>query len=299
MQRHTPLGYRIQNGKAEIEPETAGLVREVFTAYLTGTSTYRIAKDFTQRGILNANHKPSWSHGSIGNILENRKYLGDEFYPPLIEQHVFDQVQARRMQKVKEMGRNEPWKRLGNQSVWSSLLVCGECGQPYRKYTEKGKRPKWRCRHYIYHNHVFCRNPFLREEQLGQAFVQAINQVIETPTYLKPDFKEAPLPESVVERKLTARINSLLAEPSCDAQTVKQLAFQRAAEQYRNIHIIDDRAYQNEKLADILHGVGRQTVCDPELLKAAIGKIVVRKHTGLEFYLKNGRSITIPMKEGT
>ena len=23
MQRHTPLGYHIQNGKAEIEPETA------------------------------------------------------------------------------------------------------------------------------------------------------------------------------------------------------------------------------------------------------------------------------------
>lgn len=93
MQRHVPLGYHIQNGKAEIEPETANLVRKIFDTYLAGTSTYRIAKDFTRRGILNASHKPTWNHGSIGKILENRKYIGDEFYPPLIEQSIFEQVQ--------------------------------------------------------------------------------------------------------------------------------------------------------------------------------------------------------------
>lgn len=296
MQRHTPLGYHIQNGKAEINPEAAGLVREIFIAYLAGTSTYRIAKDFTKRGILNASHKPSWNHGSIGKILENRKYIGDEFYPPLIEQSIFEQVQIRRKQRVNELGRAAQPNSFINQSAWSSLLLCGECGQPYRKYTEKGKNPKWRCKHYIYRNRVLCRNRFLSEEQLEQAYVQVINQVIENPDYLNPDFKELPLTESIAERKLTAQINRLLAEPSCDAQAVKQLVFQRAAEQYRNIRI-DARAYQNEKIADALNGVGIQTICDLTLLEGTIGKIVVQKHTGLEFYLKNGRNITIPIKE--
>lgn len=54
MQRHVPFGYQIQNGKAEIEPKTADFVREIFSTYLAGISTYRIEKDFTQRGILNA-----------------------------------------------------------------------------------------------------------------------------------------------------------------------------------------------------------------------------------------------------
>lgn len=298
MQRHVPLGYHIQNGKAEIEPETANLVREIFDTYLAGTSTYRIAKDFTRRGILNASHKPSWNHGSIGKILENRKYIGDEFYPPLIEQSIFEQVQSRRMQRVKDLGRAAQPNSFANQSVWSSMLVCGECGQPYRKYKEKGKPPKWRCKHYVYRNRVYCRNRFLSEEQLEQAFIQAINQVIGNPAYLNSDFKELPLTESPAERKLTTQINNLLAEPSCDAQEVKRLAFQRAAEQYRNI-CIDDRAYQNEKTADALSGVGIQTACDLILLEKTIGKIVVQKHTGLEFYLKNGRSITIPIKEET
>ena len=203
MQRRTPLGYYIQNGKAEIEPETAEFVREIFSTYLAGISTYRIAKDFTRRGILNASHKPSWNHGSIGKILENRKYIGDEFYPPLIEQSIFEQVQSRRIQRVKDLGRAAQPNSFANQSVWSSLLVCGECGQPYRKYTEKGKPPKWRCKHYIYRNRVHCRNRFLSEEQLEQAFVRVINQVIGNPAYLNPDFKELPLTESIAERKLT------------------------------------------------------------------------------------------------
>ncbi len=42
-----------------------------------------------------------------------------------------------------------------------------------------------------------------------------------------------------------------------------------------------------------------QTVCDLTLLEETIGKIVVQKHTSLEFYLKNGRSITVPIKEET
>lgn len=298
MQRHTPLGYHIQNGKAEIDSETAELVREVFTTYLAGTSTYRIAKDFTQRGILNASHKPSWNHGSIGKILENQKYLGDEFYPPLIEQSVFEQVQIRRRQRVKDLGRDAQPSSFANQNVWSSILVCGECGQPYGKYTKKGKVPQWRCKRYIYRNRVLCHNDFLSEQQLEQAFIQVINQVIEQPEYLRPDFVKMAVCESMAERSLTAQINSLLAEPSCDAQRIKQLAFQRAAEQYQNVQS-DDRAYQNEKMTDALNSVGIQTECNLTLVEQTISRIVVQKHTELQFYLKNGRSITISIKEGT
>ena len=298
MQRHMPLGYRIQNGKAEIETESAELVRKIFEDYLAGVSACQIAKNLTERKVLNGNHKPSWSHGAVGNLLQNHRYLGDEFYPPLIERSLFEQVQIRRKQRLKALGRDARMNSAVNQSVWSRLLVCGECGQPYRKYTEKGKKPKWRCKHYIYQNRKNCRNDILSEQQLETSFIKAVNLVLTTPAYLKPDFKELPLTESTAERKLTARINSLLAEPGCDVQAVKELAFQRTAEQYRNIRI-DDRAYQNEKIADALSGAGIQTACDLTLLEKTIEKIVVQKHTGLEFYLKNGRSIIIPGKEET
>lgn len=85
-----PMGYRIVDGKAEIIPEAAQLVKMIFADYLNGISTYRIARNLTAQGILNASHKPSWNHCSVGKILENQKYKGDGFYPPLIETELFE-----------------------------------------------------------------------------------------------------------------------------------------------------------------------------------------------------------------
>mgnify|MGYP000395698255 FL=1 len=49
MQNHTPMGYRIVNGKAEIIPEAAEIVKGIFEDYLNGTATYRIAKNLQNR----------------------------------------------------------------------------------------------------------------------------------------------------------------------------------------------------------------------------------------------------------
>ena len=298
MQRHTPFGYCILDGKAKIQPESAELVRGIFETYLSGMSTSRIAKNLTDRGILNASKKPSWNHSTVGKILENQKYLGDEFYPALIDQSIFEQVQIKRQKTANDLGRIAQPNSFTNQSIWSGLLVCGECSQPYRKYTEKGKQAKWRCKHYIYQNCVCCRNDFLNEQQLEQAFTKAINEVLKNPKYIKPDFIKSPTVESSKERMLTSQINTLLVEPACDAQRIKELAFQRATEQYRNVKL-DDRAYQNEKLINILRGIQTQTEYDAILMEQTMSKIVVQKHKGLEFHLKNGRTITIPIKEET
>ena len=104
-QRHIPLGYRIRNGKAVIEPISVAAIRTIFTDYQKGKSTYQIAKELTEQGVLNANHEPKWYHGGVGKILENRKYLGDDFYPTIIEAELFDAVQERRDMQRKDLGR--------------------------------------------------------------------------------------------------------------------------------------------------------------------------------------------------
>lgn len=185
MKRHTPLGYRIVNGKADIVPEAAQIVKAVFQAYLGGTSTYQIAKDLTKQGVLNASHKPSWNHGSVGKILENRKYTGDEFYPSLIESGIFEQVQKRRQETVKSLGRHVQPNSFRNQTKFSGTLYCGICGQSYRRYVEHCNQPsenvKWKCKHYIKSNRVSCLNIFLTDEQIESAFMNVINQIIATP----------------------------------------------------------------------------------------------------------------------
>jgi site-specific DNA recombinase len=54
MQRHTPIGFRMRNGKIYVEEEKAKVVKKVFADYLSGISTYAIAKELTAKGFPNA-----------------------------------------------------------------------------------------------------------------------------------------------------------------------------------------------------------------------------------------------------
>lgn len=92
---HTPHGYRIENGKAVIDETAAEQVRTLFASYLSGDSLDMASK---MSGILSV-------HGSIGKILQNTRYLGDEYYPALIESDTFVAVQGERLRRAKMLGR--------------------------------------------------------------------------------------------------------------------------------------------------------------------------------------------------
>lgn len=92
---HTPLGYRIENGKAVFDETAAEQVRTLFTSYLSGDSLDTASK---KSGI-------QASHGGIGRILQNIRYLGDDYYPALIEPRMFAAAQEERLRRAKMLGR--------------------------------------------------------------------------------------------------------------------------------------------------------------------------------------------------
>lgn len=92
---HTPYGYRIVGGKAVVDEKQAANVRAIFMDYLSGTALTAAA---AKAGL-------KMYHGSVGRLLRNRHYLGDEFYPEIIDQETFDAVEEKRMEKAKGLGR--------------------------------------------------------------------------------------------------------------------------------------------------------------------------------------------------
>lgn len=296
MQRYIPFGYQICNGKAEIQTEWAERIRAIFQDYLNGMSTNQIAKNLTQKGVLNGNEKPSWNHGSIGNILENTKYLGDEFYPPLIEKRLFEEVQIRRQQQAKKLGRIRQPSDRTEQSIWKHLLVCGECGHLYRKEQKKGKKPKWKCKHANKQKKAHSQNDWYEEQELERAWIQMMEELVKQPKYVKSEYGKKPIPKSWEEQKLTEQIERCFIEPTCDVQTIKQLAFLRAEKQYQTIQL-DDRRYQNERLKELIKQLPRPITFNASLVEQIVTKVLVQKENGLEFHLKNGHRIFIQRKE--
>lgn len=296
MQRHMPLGYRITDGKAEIIPETAQMIKKIFDDYLNGVSTYRIARTLTEQGVLNASHKPSWNHGSVGKILENQKYKGDDFYPPLIDAGIFEQVQKRRREKAESLGRIAQLNSYANKSLFGEVMVCGICGQPYRKYVEHCNQPgetvRWKCKHYIKGNRVRCRNIFLKEEQIENAFLAAVNHVIAAPALLERSMASKPETENAASRLLAGQIQECLETGQYTADGLRRLVFDRTRAQYQAA-AIDDGRYKTEKLKAALEDREPQTEFDPALFRETIQKIIVEEDGRLRIYLQNGLSIDI------
>lgn len=96
---HTPYGYRIENGKAVVDETAAEQVKILFQSYLTGDS---LATAATKAGI-------KAFHAGIGKTLQNTHYLGDEYYPAIIDPDTFEAVQEERIKRAEKLGRiHEP-----------------------------------------------------------------------------------------------------------------------------------------------------------------------------------------------
>ena len=177
------LGYRKgEDGQPEIVPEEATIVRRIYRRYLDGCTLGKIRRELDEDGIPTAQGVECWSPAIIHNILTNEKYIGDALlqktyvtdclskkvrknrgertmyyvennHPAIISREAFDLVRkemTRRSSKRKVLqksGKTELGKYSGKYAL-TELLVCGECGSPYKRVTwarDGKKRIVWRC----------------------------------------------------------------------------------------------------------------------------------------------------------
>ena len=54
-------------------------------------------------------------HGSAGRMLRNKKYLGDDYYPAIIDKETFDKAEEIRMSRAKALGR--VWELEGKKDI--------------------------------------------------------------------------------------------------------------------------------------------------------------------------------------
>ncbi len=72
--KHTPYGYRIENGRALVNEDEACTIHRIVKNYLAGMS---LSASASAEGL-------SHSHRWVKRLLLNRKYLGDDFYPQIL-----------------------------------------------------------------------------------------------------------------------------------------------------------------------------------------------------------------------
>lgn len=207
------LGYRKgTDGKPEIVPEEAETVKLIYKLFLDGYSMTNIKKTLENKGILTAKGKKIWNESLISSILKNEKYVGDallqktytldcithkvvrnhgerpmylvtDHHAPIIDRDTYDRVQqelARRSSKRKISDKTVTEQgKYSSKYALSELLICGNCGTPYRRTTWSARGKKqivWRCISRLEHGKKYCPDsPTIKEEQLHKAIIHAIN----------------------------------------------------------------------------------------------------------------------------
>lgn len=107
MTAHIPYGYRIEDGKAVVDEIKAEQVRTFFKEYISGKAL-KVAAETVGLKIF---------HGSAGRMLRNTHYLGDDYYPAIIDQELFDKAEEERQSRANQLGRVRELKVKENPSA--------------------------------------------------------------------------------------------------------------------------------------------------------------------------------------
>ena len=95
-----PYGYEVEKGRAVIDEAQAEQIRKIYKDYISGLSYVAAAE---AAGI-------TLSHAGVKKMLQNKRYLGDKYYPAIIDQETFERAEAERFKRQRKLGRIFPDK---------------------------------------------------------------------------------------------------------------------------------------------------------------------------------------------
>lgn len=196
------MGYtKNENGDLVIVQEEAEIVRLIFRLYLEGYSAGKISQYLEKNGIKTATGQDRWYDSVIFKMLRNEKYMGDallqktytvdfitkkrvinkgivpQYYvkddhEPIIPKELFYRVQEELVRRA-SLNKAAVTRKKNQRSKFSSeyaltgLLLCGDCGQEYRRVTwsRNGKKKiVWRCSNRLTNGTKNCKKSETLEE---------------------------------------------------------------------------------------------------------------------------------------
>lgn len=204
---HRMYGYSNNQGKLELVPEEADMVRMIFQDYASGISTPRIEKKLWDMGYRSFKGGKI-SRDVIKNIIRNPKYKGyycggkvkvvdmftkkQEFLPQsewimfkddgsrvpqIIDEATWEKANA----YLRERGEAIKSRRTSfkSENIFTGKLFCANDGAPYwmKQHYIRGKEDvRWVCSYKIKNGAASCNSFGLAESELKEIIAELINK---------------------------------------------------------------------------------------------------------------------------
>lgn len=164
-----PFGYRLRNGKLEVEESEAEIIRLIFNRFLSGYSTSDIAEEVTNLGIPTRDGTPYWQQTTISYVLRNERYVGnallqkkyttqtlpyqkkrnhgeqEQYFvtgsnPPIISKEIFNAAQSLIHRRAQKIATEKP-----SELSLAQKLHCSNCSATFKKKLIR-QTTYWVCR---------------------------------------------------------------------------------------------------------------------------------------------------------
>lgn len=331
-------GYtKDENGKVLIIEEEAEIVRLIYDLYLNGYSTCQITKKLQENNVPTCKKKGKWYESTVKSILTNEKYCGDALlqktyckdfiydkrkknkgqvpsyyvensHKGIVSKEMFAEVQSERARRtcLYHAGRGSQKSRTGKYSnyILSNLLICDECGQPFRRCTYTNYEEKkivYRCYSRTKYGKRYCKkSPTLNEKILKPLVLEAVNEVISISpddiSVIQSNLGKVMLEENPKNKKvdkliddLKSKINKELNEEFPNTEKINQLTKRINELSQKKLMIKDNLNEEFEKLKPVVEKTCNHiSDFDDNIIKKIVTKIVVKEDGTLDIYFKTG-----------
>ena len=280
----TVYGYQFIDGMLQTDEEQSRMVQEIFNVYNSGIPVSRL-KDHIEGLEIN--------RVKLNDMLSDKRYMGNENFPKIIEPELFEAVQQMKEERRKAIGKEQSYIYYKEYFLLGDKMKCGECGSEYHCY-KHGDKQIWDCSKRIVKGRVHCRNQRIQEDQIKELFMQAVTKMKNHPEKIR---KITVYGSKRNIRRLQAtehEIELLKNDSDHNIDELLKLIYKRASLQYEDAD--DGRAvYYTQKIEDLMQQHKEQPeekTFDKDLFDSIMEAITIYKDGRVVFTLKNGATIT-------
>lgn len=233
--RTLPYGYCRENGKIILQPQESKILARIYKEYADGESLSGIAKQLNNDRVEYMAGVIAWNKGRLKRLLEDKRYLGTENYPPIIDKEIYETVQNLKSERnnQKETDRKKGVFRL------SVPIKCPKCGSDmHRRQNGRCKcQQRWSCKNKDCNTIIdIADNDLLKE----------LCKLLETvkPESIERLDKKPFLPSAEVNR-LNNEINRMFDSAEIEREALRNKMFNCISEKY---NCLDNDLYTTQKL---------------------------------------------------
>ena len=277
--RTITYGYEMKDGKITVCASEAEVIEQIYRSYAAGMTFVQIASELTELSVRYFGDNSQWNKNMVHRIVGNARYIGDDGYPPILDEELYNAAVKRKEEKACVQKDASPLIDYLRENV-----KCGACGGRMKRIGKWRSREKWMCA-------CGCKSEIsLSDKYLTECIISTLNRAIENPTLLRTKSdQDTYIPSQAVVRQ-GKEIDRLLDQADLKFNIVKQAILEYARMKFECCTENPADAY-TEYIVEKMQR-SKLTKLDESLLKDVCAKILYNMEGTVTIEFKNSVQIT-------